>query len=187
MQSQDNDPDVSQNQCIRRTYRTSKDVRLTTPTGDTIYQHDSYQLEVASQDEPSQPMGIGTARPTYWQDCPPAPSDVVWDPRGFLLGHIEPYNQRNELSVQSYSPLYPPYVLPEGSLLSGIGGIVNSAVPVGYGLPYQNTWAGGEDPGYFPRCGTGPGGPMHLTTNIRMASPQVSYLHLFEEVCRHSI
>ena len=155
MQSQDNE----QHQCIYRTCRTSNDVRLTIPAGDTAYQY------------------------PYWSDYPPASSDVAWGDGG-------EYDWPNQLWWQGYPYPFASSRPPEGydgSPLPGIGGNVNPAMPVDYNPPYEGTWPDSEDPGGLPRCGTGPGGPIHLTTNISMASSQVSYPHLFEEVCRHSV
>ena len=96
------------------------------------------------------------------------------------IGYLVPYGDHWLLTQ--------PYILPEGRNIfpPGIGRNVDLVVPAGYDEA-SHSWPGSEDPGSFSRCGIDPGVPIHLTTNIRVVLPHVSYLCLSEEVCRYSV
>ena len=97
------------------------------------------------------------------------------------------YSPVLELYVEPYWFPAQPYLSSGGyDFPPGIGGNVGPVVATGYDET-SRSWPRSEDPGCFSRCGIDPGAPIHLTTNIRMVLPHVSYLCLFEEVCRYSI
>ena len=181
MQSQRDSPDnISQHQCMFRDSNPSEGVRLTTPAGDVPNQyHASHvgQHDLRSQYEPSQLTGMVTD-PQYWPENHPVPDGVVVVPVSFLPGHPGPHDC---LHGQWYSPLYQPYAYTPGQSPEGPNGLL---LPGGENL--DPAIAVGGDHGISPRCGTVPGGPIHLTTNISMASSQVSYPYLVEEVCPYS-
>jgi hypothetical protein len=160
-------------------------VLLTTPTGSIPNQRD-----VMSQYEAAQPVGMA-ADQGHWPETYPMPGSVmfVYSPP-FLVGYPVPHDVLHE---QWYSPPYPQYAdtpgrLPEGPdrlLLPGGGENLDPALAVD-NLSHGDVGPSSEDPGTSARCGTDPGGPIYLTTNISITSPQVSYPRLVKEVCRHS-
>ena len=128
-----------------------------------------------------------TAGPTYWPENHPVPGVVFVDLSPFLPGDDEPQDQlHGEWCACSYTPSQVPES-PDG-WFPGIGESLDPVAAVGYpdNSPCGDVGPGSENPGISPRCGTDPGGPIHLTTNISVPSPQVSYLHLIEEVCPYS-
>jgi len=140
-------------------------------------------------------MGTGnTSRPTYH---PPGYHDMLSDailgaPPSFL-GH-RPHDYNYGLlnhAPSSQVDTHPTYRLswPSNEFLLSFGGNVNSAGTFGPNDIFTHRVAGLEfgDPGGLPRYDIDPGGPIHLITNVRTDSSQVSSLYLSEEVCRYSV
>ena len=140
--------------------------RLTLPTGGPPGQrhaYHSFQRDVIIQNE-SGPVGIGTAGSTFWLCHPFVPNIQTHPP-----WYTGPLNYCGELEG------------PNEPFLSDVGGSPNAVVTVGYSDSSPGgIWLGGD----FPRYDASPGGPIHLTTSISMASSQVSQSRLAQEACR---
>lgn len=198
MQSRDNAPDdVPQHQCMLRTDCPSRGIRLTTLAGGALNQpHVNHvcQWDVGSGREAHLFMNMVTAEPTSWLGNQPVPDNfALANPSLLLLGHPEPHDYLYGFSTQSHFPQHPLNAsdqLSEGSdglVLASVGENPDPAIAVDYDdVSPGGIWSDSEDPGGFSRCDTDPRGPIHLTTNIRMARPQVSYSDLIKEVCRYS-
>ena len=190
MQSQDNPNDVSHYPCMSRASHPSKGVRLTVPAGDASTQyHSSYvlQQDIEFQYEASQSMGMDMTDPGYWpEDHPVSGSVMSVNQYPFFSGHPGTHDCLHE---QRYPPPHPLYPYTPGQLSEGrsVGGNLGPSM-VGYAdnVSCRDVGPGSEDPCISPRCGTDPGGPIHLTTNISMAFSQVSYPNLIKEVCHYS-
>lgn len=173
MQSQEHTSyEVSPCQCMCRTVFTIKDVRLTAParTGPRNREWDVGPQHGAVN-------GVTSMTP---QAFPPGylePDGNHWPPAQF-----------HPLQMDVYSPgMFGQLSGGYNAFLPGAGGCVDPLVAVGHdGVPaYGGTGIGYGDP--FSRCDTNAGGPIHLTTNISAASPQVSFQYLSQEVRRCSV
>jgi len=175
MQPQGDSPDNAPHyQCTCRASHPSEGVRLTTPTGDTYHPSHVRQRDVGSQYEAPQLLGMVTVGPAYWPENHPVPNGIVLvDPPPFSPGHPEQYGC---LHGQWHSSQYPictctPSQLPESPdepHPPGVGEDLDPAIGVGY-APNPPHWDAGpssEDHMISPRCGTDPGGLIHLVEEV---------------------
>jgi len=170
MQPQDDPNNDTQYQCMFLACPPSEGIRLTTPVGDIRF-----------QDEAAQSVDMIMVNPPYWPETHPVLGDLMWvDAPLFSQG-------------QWYSPLRPPYTYtlpedPNGLFPPNVGENLDRATAAGYGgnIPQEGVGPSNGDLRVSPRYGIDPEGHIHLTTNISMTWPRVSYPHLVEEVCHRS-
>jgi len=186
MQPQGSAPESdSQRRRMCRTGRpSSKDVRLTMFAG-SFYISNQYPVsgvDSGPQPQPHWCADMDPPWPTYGPDYQGILEVVVLDPPVFQPGYPGSHGHHTGLLNQPCS--YSPYGVDQP--VENPGGFFSPAVGVGYN-DYEDPWFEWEDPGRFSRFGLDSGGPIHLTTNISAASPQVSYQSLSGEVCHCSV
>ena len=155
-------------QCMHHTDRPSRGIRLMMPADYTV---DPMYPCLWTEDPPT--LGDDQLDPTYDLGCQCVGS-------GFMSATPQPFPQYSPYAL-SWSPQS------SGGFLPGVGGNINLAPGLDDIRSHRDAWLEHKDHGNFPRCGTNPGGPTHLTMNISMASSQVSFLHLSQEVCCYSV
>jgi len=185
MQPQGNTPEeYSQRRGMYRTgHPSSKDVRLTVFAGEF---HISNPYPVSGVDIGPQPgpywfAYIVPPGPTYGPDYQGVLDAPTFDPPTFPPRYPGPYGRHHGQLAQTGTQSQYGVSQPTEGRDSFFPPGVNPAIGAGYNN------SGWEDPGHFSRFGLDPGGPIHLTTNISAASPQVSYQSPSGEVCNYSV
>lgn len=185
--------EVPSSRCIPCADHPTEDVRHTVPVGFDPDSHPGPNRQWAT--ESRHPAG------QPWPTCILGHQGVVsrvasMAPPAFPPGYLDLYGPHWP-PIQLYPPQIDQHSLdvlnrsyePHGEFLPGAGESVNQPFTVGPndGSAYECVGLGYGDPGSFQRCGTNPGGPIHLTMSLSATSHQVSFQYLSQEVCRPSV